>query len=118
MVVSREDIAGPLRDRIESGQYPEGAKVPSARELAGAHAASRTTANEALHQLAREGLIALRDKSRAVVLTRDGATRTAEQRVTEAKAELKNARDEVRATRTDLADLEQRLSSALGKLES
>lgn len=118
MVVSREEIAEPLRERINSGQYSEGAKLPSARELANRYGASRTTTNEALHQLAREGLIALRDKSRAVVLARDGVARTAEQRIDEARSELQQVRDEVRDSRVQLTELEQRLSDALHNLGS
>ena len=34
MVVSREDIAGPLRELIASGQYAAGDKLPSVRDLA------------------------------------------------------------------------------------
>lgn len=118
MAVSRDEIAGSLRELISSGVYAEGAKLPSSRELADRYGAARNTANEALRSLALDGLISLRDRSTAVVLAGDGEAESSETRAREAREELKRLRDEMRDTRGQLANLEQRLTDALRKLES
>lgn len=116
MVVSRENIAGSLRERIKAGEFAEGTKLPSSRELASEYQAARNTANEALRLLSREGLLSLRDKSAAVVLSPQGAE-SSEVRAREAREEIEQVRDALRDARGQMAELEQRLSNALGKLE-
>ncbi|GHF10465.1 hypothetical protein GCM10017786_50170 [Amycolatopsis deserti] len=118
MVVTREDIAGQLRERILAGDLKPGERLPSTRELVAQHGGSRTTANQALRLLAAEGLVALREKSAAVVLAPEDAGKTPESRLADARTELLELRDEVRTIRHQFEDLELRLSAALGRLGS
>lgn len=115
MVANREDIAGPLRDRIVSGAYAPGDKLPSVRDLASTYGAARGTANAALQVLAREGLISLRDKSSAVVVSSEGVV-PPETQLADARAELLGIRDAVQETRRQLNELDQRVTAALSKL--
>jgi DNA-binding FadR family transcriptional regulator len=66
-VPGRKDIAATLRSRITGGEYPVGSKLPSTREITAELGGSRTTTSAALHLLADEGLLTLKDKSTAVV---------------------------------------------------
>lgn len=50
-------IAGILRRRIESGQYPPDARIPTESELMDAFEVARTTARRAIAALREEGLI-------------------------------------------------------------
>lgn len=50
-------IAATIRERIESGELPPGAQVPSATEIQQEHQVSRNTALRALRLLRDEGLI-------------------------------------------------------------
>jgi DNA-binding GntR family transcriptional regulator len=116
MAVNREDIAGPLRERIVSGEYAPGDKLPSTRELATSYNAARATANAALQLLAREGLIALRDKSGAVVVGSERVS-SPDALIAEARTDLQDIRDAVRETRRYLDELDERVSAALAKLK-
>lgn len=49
-------VAAILRDRIESGEYPPGQRLPSADYLAQEHGIAPNTAIKALHLLRAEGL--------------------------------------------------------------
>lgn len=62
-----QEIALKLAERIARGELPEGALLPSERELADAFGASRTSVREALLSLQSSGLIAIRQKARARV---------------------------------------------------
>jgi DNA-binding FadR family transcriptional regulator len=62
-----QDIARKLAQQINSGELPEGTRLPSERELAEAFGASRTSVREALLSLQASGLISLRQKARARV---------------------------------------------------
>lgn len=46
-----------IKQRIESGEWPENHRIPSENELVGALGVSRMTANRALRELATEGVI-------------------------------------------------------------
>jgi DNA-binding GntR family transcriptional regulator len=50
-------IAGILRRRIESGQYPPDTRIPTESELMEAFEVARTTARRAIAALREEGLI-------------------------------------------------------------
>jgi len=60
-------IAAALTEKINSGELPDGARLPSERELAAAFGASRNTVRNALLSLQAAGLIAVPPKSRARV---------------------------------------------------
>ncbi len=49
-----------LREQIESGNYPPGARLPSERDLAREFGVSRMTAREALRLLAQDGFVLAR----------------------------------------------------------
>lgn len=51
------NIANDLRNQIETGQLPPGAKLPSERELASRYGAARNTAREAVRLLGDAGLV-------------------------------------------------------------
>lgn len=46
-----------LRDKIASGEYPRGSKLPSIRTLAVQYGVSHGTVDKAVRSLAREGLL-------------------------------------------------------------
>lgn len=50
-------IAGILRRRIESGQYPPDTRIPTESELMEAFEVARTTARRAIAALREEGLV-------------------------------------------------------------
>ena len=52
-----EQIYLTLRDKIESGQYLPGSRLPSQKELADEHGVSMVTLRQAVEQLEAEGLI-------------------------------------------------------------
>ncbi|PZO80864.1 MAG: histidine utilization repressor [Mesorhizobium amorphae] len=60
-------IVGEIESRIASGAWPPGHPVPTEMRLAEEYGCSRMTANKALSQLARTGLIERRRKAGSVV---------------------------------------------------
>ncbi|MDX6748196.1 histidine utilization repressor [Geminicoccaceae bacterium 1502E] len=60
-------ILGDIRERILSGEWPPGHRIPFEHELAASYACSRMTVNKALSQLAASGLIERRRKSGSFV---------------------------------------------------
>lgn len=62
-----QDIARKLADQINQGEYPDGSRLPSERELAGIFSASRPSVREALVSLQASGLISFRPRARARV---------------------------------------------------
>ena len=55
-----KEIADDLRQRIQSGKYGQGDKLPTEEELSDAYDASRNTVRQAIDRLTREGLVAKR----------------------------------------------------------
>jgi len=69
-----EKLAAELRAAIESGQYPVGAELPYARELAATHNVSVGTVSRAMADLRERGLVEARQYQRArVISNRTGA---------------------------------------------
>lgn len=62
------EIAEALRERIASGAYPLGSRLPTEAQLALAFSASRPTLRQALAALCGEGLIARRPRTGSVVI--------------------------------------------------
>lgn len=62
------EIADILRERIASGAYPLGSRLPTEAQLAQAFAASRPTLRQALSALCGEGLIVRRPRTGSVVI--------------------------------------------------
>src|SRR5262245_9052239 len=60
-------ILGEIRDRILSGEWPPGHRVPFEHELSAIYHCSRMTVNKALSQLAKAGLIERRRRSGSFV---------------------------------------------------
>ncbi len=60
-------ILGDIRDRILSGDWPPGHRIPFEHELSTAYSCSRMTVNKALSQLAKAGLIERRRRSGSFV---------------------------------------------------
>lgn len=116
MAGSREAVADELRERIVSGTYKPGDKLPSTRELASMFGVARNTANDALHLLAREGLVDIKDKSGAVVLSPEEMAKTPGDRLADARTELIAIQAAVAETQRQLGELSERVSTALSKL--
>ncbi len=55
-----KEIAEQLRQRIQSGEFTQGDKLPTEDDLGEAYQASRNTVRQAMEQLTREGLVAKR----------------------------------------------------------
>lgn len=70
-----EEIADDLRRRIESGEYPQGGKLPKYAELIERYSTSRVTIGEALGILMAEGLIQPVRRLGIVVRERSGRRR-------------------------------------------
>lgn len=66
-------IADQLRQLIEQGEYPVGARMPPERDLAGQLGVSRPSLREAMIALEIEGLVEVRTGSGIYVLERDQA---------------------------------------------
>jgi DNA-binding FadR family transcriptional regulator len=62
-----QDVARQLADKINAGEFPDGSRLPSERELAETFGASRTSIREALLSLRSAGLISARQRARARV---------------------------------------------------
>ena len=60
-------ILSDIRDRILSGEWPAGHRIPFEHELATEYQCSRMTANKAMSELARTGLIERRRRSGSFV---------------------------------------------------
>jgi DNA-binding transcriptional regulator YhcF (GntR family) len=52
-----EAVAAALRERIDSGELPPGARIPTQKDLAGEFGVNRTAVRQALHELKRQGLL-------------------------------------------------------------
>ncbi|MFL6127237.1 winged helix-turn-helix domain-containing protein [Actinophytocola sp.] len=113
---SREEIAAQLRERIVSGEYEVGAKMPSSREIVADLGGSRMTASAALHLLAEEGLVTIKDKSGAVVRASKSSDKAPDAQLADARRELLAIRDDVADVRKRLDDVTQRVTEALTKL--
>jgi DNA-binding GntR family transcriptional regulator len=114
----RMDIAATLRDRITTGEYLIGSRMPSTREITDEFGGSRATASAALHVLADEGLLTLKNKSVAVVRSPQAANETLESRVADARGELLALRDDIGDLRQRLDEIAGRLDGALSRLKT
>lgn len=116
MALERADVAGQLREAIAAGRYRVGDKLPSQRDLAALYGAAPNTVGEALRLLASEGLVRVKDRSGAVVQALDPVDAAGDP-LAEARVALVEARAEVREMRGQLGELDQRLTTALDRLE-
>ncbi|TDV45527.1 GntR family transcriptional regulator [Actinophytocola oryzae] len=114
----RKDIADVLRDRIRAGDYPVGSKMPSTREITGELGGSRATTSAALHLLADEGFLTLKDKSTAVVRSPEATGETPEARIADVREELLALRDDVAEVQQRLDEVTDRLANALDRLRT
>lgn len=117
MGVSKEDISGSLRERIASGEWEPGDKLPSSRALASEYGAARGTAADAIHLLAQDGLVELKNKSAAVVLAPSDGGQTPEARLTDALEELVALQDDAKELERLAHDVAERLAAVLSKVE-
>ena len=117
-------ILGDIRDRILSGEWPPGYRIPFEHELSATYRCSRMTVNKALSQLAKAGLIERRRRSGSFV--RRPQLQSAVLEIHDIKAEVQalglpyryelRARRERKATRADLAQLDLTISSPVLEL--
>lgn len=87
-----ERIVTDLRERITSGAWPSGHRIPFETEMAADFGVSRMTMNKALAQLAREGFLERRRKLGTVVTA---------PRMQSAVMEIANIGEEIRALGQD-----------------
>lgn len=66
-----QQLAGVLRERIASGEYPPGRPLPSEPQLVGEFGVSRITARHAVRVLVGEGLVRVVQGKGAFVLPGD-----------------------------------------------
>ena len=117
-------ILAEIRDRILSGEWPPGYRIPFEHELTTQYGCSRMTVNKALSQLANAGLIERRRRSGSFV--RRPQLQSAILEIHDIKAEVDalglpyryelEARHQRKATRADLARLDVPLPSAVLEL--
>ena len=70
-VAPYRQIAAILRQRIESGEYSPGSRLPSINDLMGEYGVAHLTANKALRLLVTDGLAMLSAGRGYYVATRD-----------------------------------------------
>jgi GntR family histidine utilization transcriptional repressor len=114
-------ILGDIRDRILSGEWPPGYRIPFEHELSVTYHCSRMTVNKALSQLAKAGLIERRRRSGSFV--RRPQLQSAVLEIHDIKTEVQAlglpyryelaARSQHAATPADLARLDLPASSAV-----
>ncbi|MDN3646597.1 UTRA domain-containing protein [Pontixanthobacter aestiaquae] len=86
--ISHQAIRQAVLNRIQSGEWPLGARIPGEADLAEEYSCARATVNRALRALAEEGLI---------VRKRKGGTRVCAMPVRKAKFEIPIIREQVEA---------------------
>ncbi|GLQ21393.1 GntR family transcriptional regulator [Algimonas porphyrae] len=88
MRATQADIRKRLIDRIQSGEWPLGSRIPDESDLAEEYGCARATMNRALQALATEGL---------VIRKRKGGTRVSLRPVRHARVAIPVIRDQVEA---------------------
>lgn len=83
MARTAEEIAGVLRQRIQSGELSPGDRLPSMADLAEEHSVNRQTARQALNQLKTEGLVESPGGRAGTVVRRRPAVRLVRSRTIE-----------------------------------
>ena len=66
-------LAGVLRTRIKTGQFPVGSRIPGEQQLIQSYQVSQPTVRQALATLVREGLV-VRERGRGTFVRRAGAS--------------------------------------------
>lgn len=100
-----QKVAGDLRAKIASGEYPLESKIPSTAKLQAAYSASSTVVRQAVRELQHEGVLTGRPgKGVFVVATPAGASAGQASTQTLAK-ELSEVREDVRDLQVKVADL-------------
>lgn len=98
-------IAADLRARIEAGEYPVGAQLPTRPEMAEEYGAAPGTVENALGALRQLGLIETRQGSGTFVLAQQAA-----------EAEADQLAGDVATLKADLASLLEKVSEIEAKL--
>ena len=103
-------LAAVLRQRIADGTLPAGSRLPSYRQLRDEHGVALNTAQAAVRLLAVEGLAEIRPARGAYVsLGAAGAERPLSAELTDLRAALARARQELAAAERAAATLASRL---------
>lgn len=116
-MVTRDEVADPIRARILAGDLMPGDRVPSVRDLARETGASRVTASHALRLLAAEGLITLQEKRPGVVRHSNDRDRSDRARIAQTRANLAAIHADVQAAQRDLGAIAAKVASALADLD-
>ena len=116
MALERAEIAAHLRREITLGRYMPGEKLPSQRTLAAKLGAAPNTVGEALKILASEGLLLVKPKSGALVLSPVAAESPSEDPVADAREALGEIQAGIRSARSQLNALDRQVTAALERL--
>lgn len=108
-------VADELREQINNGVYPPGARLPSYRTLAAHHGVAVNTIKEAVRLLARENRVRVRE--RVGVEIRDAeATQGPRDRLREMQSELAALRDRLNDSSAAAGELERRIADVVDEL--
>jgi GntR family transcriptional regulator len=88
-------IAEDLRSRIEAGEFAQGVKLPSIRELATAYGVAQMTANGALQTLRSEGWVIASNRGHFVAEAKPEQAPTLAKRLEEVEAEVRELRSRI-----------------------
>ena len=88
-------IADDLRARIEAGEFAEGVKLPSIRDLATEYGVAQMTANGALQQLRSEGRVTASGRGHFVAEGSPIRSTSLAERLQEVEAEVRELRSRV-----------------------
>lgn len=110
-------VAADLLQRIDAGEYPPDSPLPTYRELAASYGVAVNTALAAVRHLRDMGVVTIRPNAGAKVRDRT-EDRDIEAELSTARSEVADLRARVRDMSTDLAALEERLSTLADRFGS
>ena len=109
-------MADCLRADIDAGRLAVGARLPSYRSLMGEHGVALNTAQAAVRQLEQEGRVVVRETRGAFVVDRSSPP-APETELRAVRSELCELRDGLRSAGAGVAELEQRVSALVDRLD-
>lgn len=118
MGLDRHEIADQLRADIAAQKYRPGDKLPGYRRLGEILGAAPNTVGEAMHILAAEGLVLVRNGAPTEVLPPEAVEAPPVDRLATAREALSQIQADLQELRRQLADLERRVVDTQAQLRS
>jgi DNA-binding FadR family transcriptional regulator len=118
MGLDRHEIADQLRADIAAQKYRPGDKLPGYRRLGEVLGAAPNTVGEAMHILAAEGLVLVRNGAPTEVLPPEATKAPPVDRLADVRATLSQIQADLHEMRSQLAVLERRVIDAQAQLRS